>query len=71
MKLSEVETAARLGIRRKTLANWRSSGGGPVYYKLGARVVYDEADLDAWVESRRRKSTFEAAGSDLAIGARP
>ena len=61
MKLSEIETAARLNLPRKTLSNWRSSGGGPPYFKLGARVLYDERDLDEWLESCRRKSTFEAA----------
>lgn len=36
-------------------------GGGPAYIKLGKRVVYDTADLDAWLARHRRQSTSEAA----------
>ena len=31
---------------------WRSLGKGPRYVKLGARVVYEMADLDAFAASR-------------------
>ena len=31
-----------------TLANWRSLGQGPKFRKIGARVVYDIEDLDAF-----------------------
>jgi hypothetical protein len=70
MKLDEKAAAERLNIRPKTLANWRSGGGGPTYFKIGSRVLYDELDLAEWLESRRRKSTFEAAGPALVAGAR-
>lgn len=60
MKLNESAAAEHLGIKRKTLANWRSLGGGPPYLKLGSRVVYDTADLDAWAAARRRNSTSQA-----------
>lgn len=44
---------------RRTLDKLASVGGGPVYIKLGGAAVYDPADLDAWVQSRktRRAST--------------
>jgi hypothetical protein len=29
-----------------------SVGGGPLYYRVGNRVAYDPADLDAWALSR-------------------
>jgi hypothetical protein len=29
-----------------------SVGGGPLFYRMGGRVEYDTADLDAWAGSR-------------------
>ena len=42
-----------------TFEKLRLRGGGPIYLKLGRRVAYDVADLDAWLESKRRHSTSE------------
>jgi hypothetical protein len=36
-------------VSRGTLANWRSAGIGPRYYKVGQRCLYDLADLHAFV----------------------
>lgn len=50
------------GIATKgTLAKWRLSGFGPSYLKLGSRVAYRRSDVEAWLESRRRNSTSQAA----------
>lgn len=57
MKLDNPSAAARLGISPKTLENWRSAGSSPPFFKVGARVLYDVADLDAWLAARRRTST--------------
>lgn len=46
---------------RSTQAKWRLSGFGPAYLKLGSRVAYRRADVEAWLESRRRSSTSQAA----------
>lgn len=51
--------AALLGLRPSTLTNMRVTGGGPTFVKLGRRVVYDRADLEAWVYSRKRSSTSD------------
>lgn len=53
------ETAERLGLGAGTLNNWRVTGEGPPFLKLGGRVLYDPADLAAWLDERRRKSTGE------------
>ncbi|MDU5248074.1 MAG: helix-turn-helix domain-containing protein [Varibaculum cambriense] len=45
------DAARYLNLRPGTLANQRSRGVGPRYYKLGRRVVYRVADLDAWLAS--------------------
>jgi len=54
--LTAEEAASYLRLAPATLANWRSSGCGPSYLKLGARVVYRRRDLDAWAEARKRES---------------
>ncbi|UWR21290.1 AlpA family transcriptional regulator [Sulfitobacter sp. S190] len=41
-----------LGDRTK-LAQWRHKGMGPVYYKLGRKIVYRGADLNEWVAAQR------------------
>ena len=35
-----------------TRAHWHSEGRGPAFIKLGSRVAYKGADLNAWIESR-------------------
>lgn len=54
-------TAAEyLGLSVSTLAKMRLRGDGPLYMKAGPRVVlYDLTDLDAWLETRKRRSTSE------------
>lgn len=42
-----------------TLANWRSGGDGPPFIKIGAKVLYVLADVEAWEASRRVSSTSQ------------
>lgn len=60
--VGDVEAARRLGLSVSTLRAWRVRGGGPVFRKLGTAVRYTIADLDAFVESRGRKSTSDPGG---------
>ena len=57
--LSAPEAASYCGSSSSTFAKLRLYGGGPVYVKLGRRVVYNPDDLDAWLASRRRTSTSD------------
>ena len=54
-RLSEREAATYLGggMSARSLQDWRCQGVGPAYAKLGKRVVYDIADLDAFVSANR------------------
>ena len=61
--LNAREAALCLGLSVSTLAKLRLTGEGPRYVRLGRRVLYDPADLDAWVASRKRYSTSDAAGA--------
>ena len=59
LRLLDTKSAALfLGLSKKTLEAYRLRGGGPAYYKAG-RIRYSEADLIAWLESRRRTSTSD------------
>lgn len=41
-----------IGDRAK-LAQWRHKGIGPAYYKLGRKIIYRGADLNAWADANR------------------
>lgn len=50
--------AEYLRVTTKTLANWRYLGSGPPYIQYGdGRVLYDEAETEAWLATRKRRST--------------
>jgi hypothetical protein len=42
-----------------TFEKLRLTGGGPLYSKIGRRVVYAVADLDAWLLANQRRSTSD------------
>lgn len=54
-------TAERLNIAPGTLAKWRVYGQGPAFLKIGRKVAYDPAVVDAWLDGQRRESTSQAA----------
>jgi len=45
--------ATILGISPGHLRNLRSQGEGPAFYRVGRRVIYKRADLDAFLASCR------------------
>ncbi|GGY27578.1 helix-turn-helix transcriptional regulator [Streptomyces collinus] len=55
-KLTPRDLAEELGVSTQTLANWRWTGVGPRYTKLGdgrtSPVRYRRADVDAWLQAR-------------------
>lgn len=61
--LSTPEAAGYCGSSASTFNKLRVFGGGPIFIKLGRRVVYDPSDLDAWLAARRRASTSEEIGT--------
>ncbi len=61
----DAEAAAQhLGIASSTLAKLRMSGDGPVFCKLGRRVVYRVDDLNSWLESNIRRSTSDPGAAE-------
>jgi predicted DNA-binding transcriptional regulator AlpA len=54
------EAAQLVGLSESTLAKLRLNGNGPIYCKLGRRVVYRPADLEQWLQSRTARDTSDA-----------
>ena len=56
----DTEPAAKYcGSTKSTFDKLRVSGAGPIFIKIGRRVVYDKRDLDDWLTSNRRRSTSD------------
>lgn len=49
MTTAEVGEFTRLSV--ETLRYFRQLGEGPPYAKLGRRVMYRRADVEAWIEA--------------------
>lgn len=53
----ELSARFRGEISVRTLANWRVLGTGPKYTKIGGRVLYPIAEVQAWEAARTVNST--------------
>jgi hypothetical protein len=51
--------AALQGLAPATLAKMRCVGGSPAFLRLGRKIAYVRADLDAWLAMRRVRHTSE------------
>ena len=49
-RLDVADAAEYLGLSASALNKYRSAGKGPRYLRIGNRVFYRMADLDAYVE---------------------
>ena len=54
------DAARFVGLSESTLAKMRLNGNGPIYCKLGRRVVYRPVDLEEWLQSRTARDTSDA-----------
>jgi hypothetical protein len=64
--LTTEEAAAYTGYAPSTLEKLRCVGGGPRFIKRpgGRRILYDIADLEAWLLPGRRGSTSEKVAEE-------
>ncbi len=70
------DAATFLGLSGRTLEKHRCTGTGPIFRKLGGRVVYAIDDLEAWAADRARNSTSDpgprpSSGGALAARSTP
>ena len=47
------------GMSESFLEKARVSGFGPAFSRIGRAVVYDVADLDAWIAASKRGNTSQ------------
>ena len=52
--VDELGLARRLKVARSTLQNWRYTGRGPRWIKLGRLIRYRVADVDAFLAANTR-----------------
>jgi hypothetical protein len=64
------EAARFLGLSGRTLEKHRTYGTGPIYHKLGGRIVYNIRDLQEWADRGKRHSTDDP-GDDIVQPAKP
>ena len=55
--LDTARAAQYIGYGVGTLERYRISGEGPVYSRVGRRVLYHMDDLNEWMRLGRRRST--------------
>ncbi|WP_234730000.1 helix-turn-helix transcriptional regulator [Acidocella facilis] len=53
------EAAKLLGLSPRTLEKYRCHGTGPIFRKLGGRVVYTIDDLETWADGAACQSTSD------------
>jgi len=73
--IKTIDAAAMLGIAPITLRIWRCEGKGPKFTKLGtgrnAPVVYQLADIQAWIDEHKFQSTTGYSPAVLASAPKP
>lgn len=55
-RVSRADAATYLGLSAKTLSDWYSKGIGPRARKVGGRVFYFLADLQAYADTGAREA---------------
>jgi len=64
--LTQIDLARRWTISPRTLERWRWVGEGPVYMKIGGRVVYRLDDILAFEQAQLRQNTTLVVGAGVA-----
>jgi hypothetical protein len=57
--LNVIQAATYTSLSKSSLDKLRVYGGGPLYIKVGARVVYDRIDLDTWLVGKKIANTSQ------------
>lgn len=55
--LTPRELASRLNRSVVTLERWRRLRCGPPFFRVCGRVLYDAADIAAWIEEQKQATT--------------
>lgn len=60
--INQVELSRRWRLSARTLERWRFEGTGPQYLKVGGRIVYRLADVEAYEAKRLRDPVAKTPG---------
>ena len=61
-RMKTAAAAVRLGVKKRTLEQWRHDRYGPPFIKIGKKIVlYEVAELDKFVAAGKRRSTSDNA----------
>ena len=66
--LNQAELAERWNISERTLERWRWVGQGPIYLKLGGRVIYRLEDVELYESTHRHANTSRSLGAESMKG---
>lgn len=55
--LTEQDLSEYWGVKRYTLQKWRTTGDGPIYLKIGGRVMYPRKAILEYEQQRMFRST--------------
>lgn len=61
--LTSVEVAKIFKTSPETVRYWRHKGYGPKGIKVGRRVLYDQAEVERWLDQLRSGAADAGAGS--------
>ena len=62
--LDQASLAERWRVSKRTLEQWRWQGKGPKYLKIGGRVAYRLADIEAFEAANLHVNTIGPIGSE-------
>jgi len=62
--INQKQLTERWCLSQRTLERWRAIGWGPLFLKMGGRVVYREKDVLAYEEQHLAESTQPRVNND-------
>lgn len=63
--LNQYQLGERWSLSPRTLERWRWEGFGPPHLKIGGRILYRQADVQAYENEHLRNSTAKHQGAPL------
>ena len=62
--ITTAEAAALLRVAPETLRYWRWRGEGPRSFRVGRRVLYERADIAAWLDAQKAATSRGDSSGD-------
>lgn len=63
--LTTAEVAEHLRTSVETVRYWRHIGKGPASFKVGRSVLYELADVEAFIEDAKREAATLRGGANV------